>query len=319
MQSSMSPEFIEFKQGEYWRARVDLPSGGITAGQVLMLKSIRMAEDKVHTLILAGHPSKQVRCTQEHRFLTDEFMENFEPISLQEAERIRRAELGLLQTQLLALQGKMTEASSDPRMLTRSIEPGVRKWEAGQNVEPGSTDSLPIIDPDSIELTPALTGNDINKMQLAVARRGEEARLVAAWFKGKGEEINSTVQAMVPYMQEQADAAMARTEDVRAYVDRLTKGIESLDLYIGKDVDVLTIQKGASAPDHIKLSVQQSKLYVDEELAVFHEVGEEFSSRDLDQFRDALVKHPGLVNQIFPSERAIVCMPALPLLDFTRL
>jgi len=308
MQSQMSPDFIEFKQGEYWRARTKVPDCSIPAGRVLMLKSIRMAEDKVHTLVLAGHPSEQINCKQEFRFLTDEFMKYFDPISLKEAEEVRKRELGVLQNHLLALQGKMTEASADPMLLTKAIAPAVRKWEVEQKVEPGFTDSLPVVDPDAIELMPTLTGHDISKMQLAISRRGEEARLVAAWFKDKSEEINATVQGMVPYMQEQADAAMARTEDIRAYVDKLSKGIASLDLYIGKDVDVLTIKEGASAPDDVKLSVQQSKLYVDEELAVFHDVGEGFSAHDLKQFREALVKHPGLVDQIFPSTRAIVCM-----------
>lgn len=298
-------DLVEFRQGEYWRAKADLSDEGIPAGRVLMLRSIRSVDNEAHTLILAGHP--QSGYTQ-HRFLVQDFLEKFEPVSQEEAARVRDQELGILQRKLLELQGHMTEVQANPRMLAAAIEPGIREWEAGQKIESGTTDNLPVIDPNSVALVPTMTEADVNRMKLALARRGEEARLTSELFKANVKEISETVEAMVPFMQERADAALARTEDIRAYVARLSKGIASLDLYIGKDVNVLTIKSGESAPDTVPLSVLQSKLYLDEELAVWHDVDVNFDYRNIEEFREVLAESPGLVAQMFPTERSIICV-----------
>src|ERR1035437_8027736 len=99
------------------------------------------------------------------------------------------------------------------------------------------------------------------------------------------------------------------TEDVMAYVVKLQSGIQSLKLYVGEDVEVLTLKTGESAPDHLPLTVLQSKLYADEELSVWAEVGEDFSWRKLDEFRDTLAKSPSLIPKMFPAHRSIIGGP----------
>ena len=47
---------------------------------------------------------------------------------------------------------------------------------------------------------------------------------------------------------------------------------------------------------------------VDEELAVWCDLDSWFDFSDMEKFHETLRTSPGLVEQIFPSERSIVCM-----------
>lgn len=79
-----------------------------------------------------------------------------------------------------------------------------------------------------------------------------------------------------PFFEEKAAASLAKTEDIRSYVANLIEGIESLDLYVGKSVAVQTIRTGKPADPSQPLSFAQKKLMMDEELAVWAEVDEDF-------------------------------------------
>lgn len=60
--------FQSMSAGMYWRARVPVDRYAIPADCVLLLKSIRWVDDKVHTLILEPHPLK-VGKSENHRYL----------------------------------------------------------------------------------------------------------------------------------------------------------------------------------------------------------------------------------------------------------
>lgn len=87
-----------------------------------------------------------------------------------------------------------------------------------------------------------------------------------------------------PFYSEQAAAALAQTEDVRAFVSDLLKGIESLDLYLGKDVEVQTVREGRRNSRDVPLTFVQRKLLADEELAVWADVDRRFDHASDDQF-----------------------------------
>lgn len=81
-----------------------------------------------------------------------------------------------------------------------------------------------------------------------------------------------------------AAAQLAAFEESRENVESLMKGIASLDLFIGKDVVVNTIIKGNSAPSDIPLTFVQKKLLMDEELAVYLDLGDWFDFTKADLF-----------------------------------
>ena len=87
--------FQTLQAGQYWRALENVPEEGIDAGMVLLIQSLRVVDDKPHTVVLRPHPLKfgqsvyleipkeggGTRRTwfqyDEHRFLLDDFLARF--------------------------------------------------------------------------------------------------------------------------------------------------------------------------------------------------------------------------------------------------
>lgn len=299
---------IEFKQGGYWRLRRERKVGSthLPEGRVYMLKSIREVEGNVHTLILAGHPldGKGV----EYKFLVDDFVQWFDPISDDKANEIRNSEMANIQKKISAAQTLMIEASSNPTIVEEAIKPDLHDWEKSQGLSEGETEKIQVFDPAKVVFDQSLTPQVIAENRLGIMRMQRKAEAIAGWYEKQAGEITSLVHKLAPFIKERADAALAGTEDVRRMVKRLEAGVTTLDLYVLKDVHIQQLKAGASAPDTEPLTIQQMKLYTDEEMAVFEDPGHTYDIDSVEKFDDAIAKYPGLVDQIFVGKRGVVCM-----------
>lgn len=334
--------FQSISAGLYWRALQDIPEFAITEGMVLLIESIRYVENAPHTIIVRAHPDnyekrkkvvetdgegrtveRTITC-KTHRFLTEDFLAKFE--FEPDHEAIRADEVARIQGEITALQVEMTEAQTNPAILEKAVEDALRedaekaaaKDEASEDDAEPATTNLPAL-PDNALATAAtgtlaevigsgITEATVGALKGAAEKEHRIATIKSDWLQSKTGQIATKIQAMTPYYQEQAAAALARTEDVREYVDKLMKGIESLDLYTGKDVHVDTICEGASAPASEPLTCVQAKLSMEEELAIWQDLDEHFDHRDQERFFKTLAEQPSLVQQVFPTERCIVLM-----------
>jgi hypothetical protein len=323
--TTIDRDSVLLEQGQYWRALEDIPSQHISKGMVLLLESIRDVDERAHTIILRPHPSiygkslvtktevdgevveYRVWELKEHRFLVDEFTRLF--VEEPDFARIRREEVARLQLRVTELQEELTQASTHvtPELKGYLVQ-GLTSWEEKKQLPAGS--SSVIATTEMVPLSMGLSKERVADMKLAAEQQVEVAALKANYLKERNEAISATVTAMLPYFQEGAAGALAKTEDVRRYVKRLQNGIQSLDLYVGTEVTVHTIRKGQDAAETEPLTIMQRKLFADEELSVFAEVDEEFDHSKIDTFFEALAERPGLVAQIFPTERCIVAYAA---------
>lgn len=299
----------------------------------MLIQSIRWVDEAPHTIILRPHPSKighdvylQIPQSDgstkktwfrydEHRFLLDDFLNTFE--FEPDHQQIRGEEVRAIQGKINTLQGDLLEAQSNPAILAEVVTAELQEQASKDGSEQAA---LPAVVPTQNEMASVaggtvmaaigtgITVEGIAALKEAAGREHQIATIKAKWIQGKTSEIAATIKAMTPFYEEQAAAALAQTEDVRAYVTRLMQGIESLDLYVGKDVDVLTIKTGESAPKELPLTFVQRKLMMDEELAVHADIDERFDFANEKQFFDALCKHPALVTQVFPTERCVLVM-----------
>lgn len=332
--------FQSLQPGQYWRALKTIVEEGIEEGTVLLIQSIRWVDDAPHTIILRPHPTKigmQVQLDipredgttrqkwfryDEHRFLLSDFLASFEFEA--EHQRIRSDELQQIQGKINSLQGELIEAQSNPALLAGVVNEEM----AGQRVEEIESDDhedgarmLPVVPAAQVEemvslatgtvanaIGAGITAERIEQMKEAASREHQVATIKSKWIQKKTSEIAATIKAMTPFYEEQAAAALAQTEDVRTYVAKLMQGIESLDLYIGKNVEVDTIRNGEPAARDVPLTFVQKKLMMDEELAVWTDVDHWFDFEREDKFFEALRAHDSLVNQIFPTERCVLVM-----------
>lgn len=332
LQDSQTPERIERFQaltpGQYWRAkRADDDGEHVEAGMVLLIESVDFDQDgKLHTINLRPHPRNLAQRdyhTVQLRYLVAEFLDlfEFEP----DARAVRAREMREAQGYVQELQSRLLAAQADPEIMNEEIANLVllaKKGAGAPAEESGSRTVAPIDSSAVTKIAQAASGSLSDALSLAQTAEGvarmravardqyEVAKARATYLKAATEEIAQAVKALTPYYEEQAAAAIASTSQTRDYVEKLLQGIASLDLYVGKDVEVSQIAKGESAPVGEPLTVMQKKLFADEEAAVFLDIDEWFDFEHLDLFFDTLKRSPGLVAQVCPAPRCVVAMGA---------
>ncbi len=331
--------FQSLASGQYWRALRADPERHVGAGEVLLVQSLRFVDARVHTVILRAHPSKYGRppdgkswgALKEHRYLLSEFLDGFE--FAPDSASVRAREVADVQERVQALQRELLQAQTDPSLLGQVVGDALAEQARAASQDGATIDGASDVsqDPSAERSTSivarggqvlthlgAMTVGDavqggvtqetVRAMHEAAQREHQVASIKASWISSKTQEIGDTIRAMTPYYEEQAAAALAATEDVRAYVTDLMRGIASLDLYVGTGVDVQTLRKGESAAPDVPLTFVQRKLAMDEELAVWCDVDERFDFEAVETFDRAIAEHDGLVEQIFPTPRCILVM-----------
>jgi len=301
-------KFQSLQAGQYWRAK-EAVGDYIKSDFVLLIQSIKWVDNKPHTIILRAHPSVFGR-VESHQYLLDDFMQKFEYEP--NHKEIRERELAEVQGRLQDLQDELVKTQADPAKMNLIVDAAL-KAEAGE----GGAELPAISNTDAQNFVAGgvmgaigtgITTVDIENMKVAANREHKIATIKAQWIQKQTSKMAETIAKMTPFYQEQAACALAQTEEVRTYVKELMQGIESLDLYVGKEVDVTTIKQGRSAPEDEPLSLIQKKLIMDEELAVHMDIGEWFDFQRADLFFEELAKNPRLVDQIFPTTRCVLVM-----------
>lgn len=309
------------KAGEYWRATRDVEDTDIQEGDVLLVKSVRYADDQAHNVVLHPHPGKG---GYGNRLLVGDFVASF--IHEPRGREIRREEVAAIQGQADAVRQDMIETQSNRQLLIQKAEEEFgsevdeeieRKNRSDDVAEEDSAEkiNLPAISSQElgrIELGSALTNgyseSEVTALKLVAQREHRLARVSQKWLAARSGEMATLLKKITPFYEEEAAAALAGTEEIQEYVADLHKGIESLYLYTGKGVEVRQIASGASAPYEEPLHIFQKKLLMDEELCLYADVTKEFDYSSQSEFFDVLKKDKGLIDQILPVQRGIVCM-----------
>ncbi|MBY3158387.1 hypothetical protein HFO56_39500 [Rhizobium laguerreae] len=328
--------FQSLQAGQYWRAKEQIGLQGIDKDEVLLLESIKWVDDTAHTIVLRAHPLKYGTDGnheypdgeggtltrhinwRQHQFLLPDFLDKFE--FEPDAEAVRTKELASVQAAIERKQAEMVEFSTKPDVVAKIVEEGLKAAEEKERAGNGGT-NLPALTTEAARVAAAVaTGSVANalmagiteqKIEMLKAAAGREhliATIQSNWIAEHSKAVADTVGKMTPFYHEKAAAALAQTEDVRNYVAKIMSGVASLDLYVGKDVYVETVREGISAAKGEPLTFVQSKLCVDEELAMHLDVDEWFDFSDIDKFFEALRQNDDLVRQIFPAERCVVAM-----------
>jgi hypothetical protein len=330
-------KFQSLQAGQYWRATSAVPQKGISLDSVLLLQSIKWVDDAAHTIVMRAHPSKfgtreEIEIPQPdgssrttyvshgtYEFLLKDFLLQFEYEP--DADQIRAEETARIHSSMQQLQSELMEAQSNPDILARVVEDQLRQSAEAESAAGNESGALVLFDhtvrqemsqlaTGSIAnaLGSGITAEKVQAMKAVAEREYQVATIQSQWIQGKTTEIANVVRKLTPYFEEKAAASLAKTEDIRSYVAKLIEGIESLDLYVGKSVEVQTIRTGKQATPSQPLSFVQKKLMVDEELAVWADVNEDFDFTKEELFFDALRNHDELVHQIFPTERCVLVM-----------
>jgi hypothetical protein len=308
--------FVALSNGEYWQANKAVEDREIGEGEVLMIAGIDMVDGSPHTIRVRLHPSKVTSWKKEVKFLIEEFLSVFEFLGKEKAQSVREAEIKAIQDKLKSEQELLQEVCVDMEMMDRLIEEETPKEEAKTNLpikhEAIGADVLGAVRTQKVSalMSGGLTANGIEQIKSGMEEQRNIAVKRSDWISNRTKKLSQIAEEMTPYFEEKAAVALALTKDMRDHVDALMKGIGNLNLYVLKNVEIETLKAGSSASESEKLTLTQRVLFMDEELAVFEDVHDEFDCHDRNSFFDAIAKHQGLIDQIFPANRCVVALAA---------
>ncbi len=306
--------FTALENGNYWRALVDGHEEHVTAGQVLMIYKIDYVDQSPHTIHMLLHPSQLEYSTRVVKYLVEDFVSKFEFVETSEAEAIRAAEIREIQGQLQDSQDELTRAFTDANLMDALIEKELPKEEteaAGGlpvRLETFDADVVAAVKTQKLStlMSRGLTETGIQQIRAGLNNQKDIAQRRGQWIEKRTQRLSKIASRMTPFFKEKAELAKAVSREMMDHVDELMKGIGNLNLYVLKDVFIDTLQEGASAPEDEKLSITQKVLFMDEEMAVWTDVDDDYDCQNREGFFKALCDHPELVDQIFPSKRCIV-------------
>jgi hypothetical protein len=270
---------------------VDVPiRSAMSEGRVHLVRSLKLVDGDVHAVVLQGHPSEGAR--SDRTYLVDEFLHFFELVDDAEAERVRQAEIAAIHQEISELQQAMIAGppSEAPVALI------------------GHQAKLP---PKPTLGTMIANIGHIDALQATAERAIAVAQRQGEWVKTHTRRIGERTEALMPFYQERAAAAIATTESVVRYAQDLQKGVQSLGLYTGEGVEVRRLASGESAAPEDKLVFLRSVLAMDEEYLVNLQADGRSGGadhEDFDDFVEQLTRDPSLMQRVLPYPRMVVLM-----------
>lgn len=310
-------QFNSLGNGEFWRAKIDSHKGDITAGQVLMIAQIDDVDNAPHTVHVRLHPSKVSFHKDEVKFLIDDFLGQFEFVEKADAERIRAREIKEIQDRINNSQTELQEACVNIELMDALVDKEMPKAEAKDasvpiKYEAVGADIIGAIKTQKVTalMSKGLTETGVGQIKAGMENQKAIAERRSEWITSRTTLLTKMASEMTPFFQEKAAVALALTKDMTNHVKSLMNGIQNLNLYVLKDVEIETLREGADANESLQLSVAQRVLYMDEELAVWANVADSWDFRDEQTFKDNIAENADLISQIFPTERSIVSIAA---------
>jgi hypothetical protein len=245
----------------------------VAAGTTLLVGRMRFLDDILHSVEMLAHPADpdQTRLP----FMADEFFTHFLP-----------AEEGVREKERAAVLAEMDAATARIRQTQQQIAI------AGPTQQRPADKALVVVKSKSESLA--------ERMKTMVAVAEERKSLVEA----EGAKIRDLETVFKRFMSEMSTSALGMIADQIEFATSVTTGLKTLSFYTGEGVDVTTLRTGASAPSNAPLTLYQSLLYLDEELAV-NLLDQGFDYRLLGDLPDILSDR-SLIDRMIPAVRGAV-------------
>ena len=159
--------------------------------------------------------------------------------------------------------------------------------------------ALAVTEPGTGLATTATSAVDTKRFM--AAKRGELVRI-----RSEIDRVRSDIERQMRAKLWEIDQVMA---PMKAQVALLEEGINAVNLYLGRDEDLVQLVEGQPATADTPITVRQLVLYMDEECAVAAEDGG-IDATKIGSFDDWLLSDPAHLDQVLPETRGIVALQA---------
>ena len=123
----------------------------------------------------------------------------------------------------------------------------------------------------------------------------------------KEQELRGLQERMRALLEDQVAALRRSLDPVMAQVRLLEEGIATVNLYLGRDEEIVCLRGGQPAPQDTPITVRQLVLYADEECMVAIDEGG-IDAQHLDSFDEWLLARPEHLQQVLPEEKGVVVL-----------
>lgn len=145
----------------------------------------------------------------------------------------------------------------------------------------------------------APSGNMLESKRSIAMVRNKVAR-TQKLLKEKNELLQSCIK-------EQSAILKARANELSKVMKVAEEAIWSINLYLGKNEDIIQIQKGEPAPVDTKISIRQKVLFMDEECALFADEGG-ITANNADEFDQWILASKRNLEQVLPEQKGILAV-----------
>jgi hypothetical protein len=149
---------------------------------------------------------------------------------------------------------------------------------------------------------------DLTSTRKKIASSRNAVAQVQLKIKQKRAQINHYVllqrARIEAILKQQAAELEAKLGNLKNLVGKAEEAIWTLNLYLGKDEQIVQIKKGKSAPKDTKITVRQRVLYADEECALADDEGG-IDASSIKEF-DEWLKIPANRQQVFPEAKGVI-------------
>lgn len=171
-----------------------------------------------------------------------------------------------------------------------------------QQIGMGDAKLLTVAVSDTASLTEgalALTNDPaMVKKRLATARN-ELARF--------GKQIESKQKELKALLETQKGLLEVRVAEMASIIARFEEGVWTINLYLGKDEEVIRIADGKAAPKDTPITIRQMTLYMDEESAALAESGG-ISCENVKEFDKWITSNKKHLEQVLPEIKGVVAI-----------
>lgn len=132
----------------------------------------------------------------------------------------------------------------------------------------------------------------------------------------KQSELAAAGERLRSELDRQMSAANAALAPLKAQMARLGDGIDAVNLYLGRDEEIITLAEGVPAPAGTPIVVRQTVLSMDQECAVAADAGG-IDATSVEAFDAWVTADPAHLDQVLPEPRGIVAlMPRVTPTDY---
>lgn len=269
---------VEISAGQYWKH---------SGGNVHLISSLNIIDNELHSIEVSPHP----RHGGGGRFMSDEFFSKFVPITPDEAEAIRSAEIKEVEAEMNQIKLEMDAGYHD--------EDGVS---AKLLIERVSSSGIA-----QISMSPDAAHKQIEVIGERSKQLQDIAQKQAEFIQEKSKAIATKTSLVASFYTEKGKQALASVDHTLKCVKKLQKSVYTLEVFTGKGVDVIKLRDGEPAPSDEPLTFFQRKLFLDEEWFFnLKNGGADFNN--VVDFRDAVQKDFSVIERMAPSPRSVVLL-----------